>query len=64
MSHVIPWIPYVHALFNVLHRLTLGRPSSPILDKPSPIVKDAPVQIGQVSSVDVVTISYIQKRRE
>ena len=37
----------------VVHRLTLGRPSSPILlDKTtSPVVKDAPVDIGQVSIV-------------
>ena len=35
----------------VVCRLTLGRPSSPILlDKmSSPVVKDAPVDIGQVS---------------
>ena len=37
----------------VVYRLTLGRPSSPILlDKmSSPVVKDAPVDIGQVSIV-------------
>ena len=38
----------------VINRLTLGRPSSPILiDKTvSPVVKDAPVDISQVSLFD------------
>ena len=52
------WDHMIHLFDNftlvVVNRLTLGRPSSPILiDKTvSPVVKDTPVDIGQVSLFD------------
>lgn len=51
MSHVMFLCVY-RTYAVVVYRLTLGRPSSPILqDKiASPVLKDAPVEIDQVSS--------------